>query len=510
LAGYEWTVSQVRHDFLHYATQWDKGAFIFGLRLPERYKSDEKGSCQRAAEEVLSTLEITGPPLPHSMKGYELYSWYEKEDGDWYYTLITGTNRLKTLAEVRARTNIVQPDGWVSILVRETGPLKTLLRRLPPGEQVTWPGTEWLKQAGAGKDMVERMGLPESETVAEIEDLCRQLDLALTVTGRPSSTSEMEPAPRPTRTVVLEGEPQDGEAAPLILHETPIVDAEVMGPGRFEYNDQLGPAVLARIEGLRDASAKHALAQAKAALAPFGYRLESSFDAGRNRTLYDLYRKGEIEPMLSGLSSLGIAIRASVNASGTDFLLTMENGTNTGSMYLMVNSDGPHTWVPQLDPSLRPAYVGDALARITATGDLTVTYQVELDSRAVYTGTTAFTGAYMPVRSFTTWDDHWLLEVDDHLIMDGQDIGQALGYDAAFGFARLGDRSFYFFEQDGMVGISYGGQTLPNLYEQVFHNQCCEAAIHNVETGPDALWFHALREGVWLFVEAGVDGSDAK
>jgi hypothetical protein len=143
--------------------------------------------------------------------------------------------------------------------------------------------------------------------------------------------------------------------------------------------------------------------------------------------------------------------------------------------------------------------VGDDLARVTRTGDVTFTYQVELGSRSVYTGTAALHGAYVPLRSFTTWDGHWVLEVDDNLIMDGQDIGQALGYDDAFGFARIGDRPFYFFEKDGLVQISYGGQVLPNAYEQLFHNHCCEAAIHNVEFGPDAVWFHALREGIWYF-----------
>jgi hypothetical protein len=114
-------------------------------------------------------------------------------------------------------------------------------------------------------------------------------------------------------------------------------------------------------------------------------------------------------------------------------------------------------------------------------------------------------GAYMPLQSFTTWDGHWVLEADDHLIMDGQDIGQALGYNAAFGFTRIGEQSFYFFEQDGLVRISYGDQVLPNAYEAVFHNQCCEASIHNVEADPDAVWFHALREGTWYFVEASLD-----
>jgi hypothetical protein len=123
----------------------------------------------------------------------------------------------------------------------------------------------------------------------------------------------------------------------------------------------------------------------------------------------------------------------------------------------------------------------------------------------VNTGTAVAAGAYMPLRSFTTWDGHWALEVDDHLIIDGQDIGQALGYDAAFGFTRIREQSFYFFEQAGQVRISYGDQVLPKTYEAVFHNQCCEASIHNIELGPGAVWFHALRDGTWYFVEASLD-----
>jgi hypothetical protein len=57
--------------------------------------------------------------------------------------------------------------------------------------------------------------------------------------------------------------------------------------------------------------------------------------------------------------------------------------------------------------------------------------------------------------------------------------------------------------------MSYGGHTLPNTYESVVHNRCCEAAIHNVEAGPDTVWFHALRDGIWYFVEAGVSDEEA-
>jgi hypothetical protein len=283
-----------------------------------------------------------------------------------------------------------------------------------------------------------------------------------------------------------------------------------MGPGRFEYNDLLGDEILARIQSLRDRSAARWLAGANAALAPLGYRLESRFDDQWHKTLYDVYREGKSEPLLAGLVSIW---RVSVNASGTDFLLAAENAPGARPLYVLVRNGE----VEPLDPGetglLAPAYVGDALAQITFTALPTITYQVELGAQAglsstqvVYTGTAASVGAYMPLRSFTTWDEHWVLDVDDHLIMDGQDIGQALGYDAAFGFARIGAQSFYFFEQDGLVRISYGGQVLPNAYETVFHNHCCEASIHNVEAGPDAVWFHALRDGTWYFVEASLDG----
>ncbi len=289
----------------------------------------------------------------------------------------------------------------------------------------------------------------------------------------------------------------------LTVREIPIVDAGVIGPGPLEYNDQLGDEILARIEVLRARAAERSTARANTALAPFGYRLESTPNPLGTwpRIYYDLYRQGEDEPLLPGLERVWTV---SVNASGTEFILAAENAGGAKPPYLLVRSDEVQAWDWEASYWLPPAYVGDALARITSTGFPTITYQVELDGRAVYTGTAVNMGAYMPLRSFTAWDDHWVLAVDDQLIMDGQDMGQKLGYDAAFEFALIGDKPFYFFEQDGLVRLSYGSQTLPNTYESVVHNRCCEAAIYNVEAGPDTVWFHALREGVWYFVEAGV------
>jgi Tol biopolymer transport system component len=293
----------------------------------------------------------------------------------------------------------------------------------------------------------------------------------------------------------------------LTVDESPIVAAEVDGPGHFEYTDRLGEQILARIEGLRTHAAEQAPARANAALAPFGYRLEARFDAEWDRIFYDLLREGGAEPVLAGLSHVW---PVSVNASGTDFVVVAENAPNVFPLYLQVQIDGVEPWDAELSNWLPPAYVDDALARVTFTGFPTLTYQVDLDNHPVYSGTAVALGAYMPLRSFTTWDGHWALEVDDHLIMDGQDLGQSLGYDAAFGFHLIQGQPFYFFQQDGQVRISFGGQTLPNVYDQVVHNMCCEASIHNVEFLGDVVLFHALWDGTWYFVQAGVyDGEMA-
>jgi hypothetical protein len=53
----------------------------------------------KKAGKLITALTISSvSALPGSMKGYELYSWQDK-DG-WHFTLITGTDRSKTLEEI--------------------------------------------------------------------------------------------------------------------------------------------------------------------------------------------------------------------------------------------------------------------------------------------------------------------------------------------------------------------------------------------------------------------------
>lgn len=71
---------------------------------------------------------VVPPPLEEgsSMKGWEIHSW--QENGVWYYSVLVGTNRSKTLEEVQ--------DPAVRLESIEA--LKEKLATLVKGEWVTW------------------------------------------------------------------------------------------------------------------------------------------------------------------------------------------------------------------------------------------------------------------------------------------------------------------------------------------------------------------------------------
>jgi hypothetical protein len=129
-----------------------------------------------STEHLVQTTTIPAGPLPHSMKGYELYSW--SVEGKWYYTLMTGTNRSKSYAEITSDESTFTPDGWAKFTVQGADAIKVVLGRLPPGEEILWIGEESAEQirGGAGN-----LAFPGQTVIDDIERYCRRLGLDLQV-----------------------------------------------------------------------------------------------------------------------------------------------------------------------------------------------------------------------------------------------------------------------------------------------------------------------------------------
>jgi hypothetical protein len=118
--------------------------------------------------------------LPHSMKGYELYSW--QEEGQWHFTLITGTNRNKTLEEVVNGETKEGEDGWVNIHVTGVAAIKDVLSRVPVNEWVSWShwGTVGPPEEG---ELSIQLELPPQDIINEIKDHAEKCGLDFTVFG---------------------------------------------------------------------------------------------------------------------------------------------------------------------------------------------------------------------------------------------------------------------------------------------------------------------------------------
>ena len=85
--------------------------------------------------------------LRPAFKGVELYSWRECSSCAWHFALLPGTNRLKTLAEIKEPTRAI-------LGVTQ---LRQHLLRLPRGEKVFWNSRS-----------LPGFSLPEPGTIAEL------------------------------------------------------------------------------------------------------------------------------------------------------------------------------------------------------------------------------------------------------------------------------------------------------------------------------------------------------
>jgi hypothetical protein len=130
-----------------------------------RNNAEVMKSLEQAGKLISMPSAMTEDKLPHSMKGYELYSW--PEDSQWHFTLITGTNRNKTLEEIISNTNIITEDGWVHIHVVGVEAIKTVLSRVPQNEFILWLAGMRSEQTPQGGVNIT---LPEGPTIGTIKE----------------------------------------------------------------------------------------------------------------------------------------------------------------------------------------------------------------------------------------------------------------------------------------------------------------------------------------------------
>ena len=118
------------------------------------------------------------------------------------------------------------------------------------------------------------------------------------------------------------------------------------------------------------------------------------------------------------------------------------------------------------------------------------------DSRAMFIG---------DIQSFFAWNDKWVLETIDNIIIEGINLRKKNNYLATYNPCIINNKLFYFFENnDGKVHISYNDEKFPNTYDQIIHYECCEPGVCNPRHNSNMISFFALKGGYWYYVEAGI------
>jgi hypothetical protein len=122
------------------------------------------------------TAAPLGVSLPAPMKGYELYSW--RSGKAWRFTLVTGSNRLKTIAEVTSGESKIEGE-WVKITVEGVPELKAVLDLLPAETSVFWAAPDL--PSGSFIPWV-RLALPPESAVEAVKVHCADQEMRLEVT----------------------------------------------------------------------------------------------------------------------------------------------------------------------------------------------------------------------------------------------------------------------------------------------------------------------------------------
>lgn len=132
------------------------------------------------AGKLIDKLSITSiVKLPHSMKGYELYSW--SDDSHWHFTLITGTNRNKTLEEITTQGDYISESGWVKAQVVGVDAINDVLSRLPQNEHVSWREDQFVISPEPAEQTNVKLRLPPEQIIDTVKEHASRNSLDLVI-----------------------------------------------------------------------------------------------------------------------------------------------------------------------------------------------------------------------------------------------------------------------------------------------------------------------------------------
>lgn len=293
-------------------------------------------------------------------------------------------------------------------------------------------------------------------------------------------------------------------AGELEVREYALVEQSQDSPTHPGFQQHVQAAVAAERSGWRFPVFEDRLAAPNRALEAFGFRLEENqAPPFSGYTLY--HQQSALQADIA--SFWPVSVRQDAAQRSVDFLLPFV--THAGEK-LVASVSGIHAWPAQAAEGQpvelsAPTFYGDQVAYAQTSGGVL----------SVYAGPSLLYSSDEPAqpvgpqsaRTLHTWGSppqrHWALELERHIVMDGQDLALARSADRAYQFHLLDGHPLYFYDKDGLTHLNYAGDDLPYHYDQVVRQNTGDLAVFNPGTSGGVLWFYALRDGLWYYVEIG-------
>ncbi|MEN6410647.1 MAG: hypothetical protein ABFD44_13165, partial [Anaerolineaceae bacterium] len=326
------------------------------------------------------------------------------------------------------------------------------------------------------------------------QEITSSLDLLVSA----SAAATPAPVQTPQSPATEDIDPVTYTVVDLALEEYPIVSASVDTPSHLDFQQRIPPTVFARRDKWRGYGTTMQMEEANQRLTPFDVQITPN-------SFYQILHAGGV--LLDQVSDF-TPISLSDSGQRFAFFATTSDGTR-----FLVTNDGA---LPLKDATIftdydQPAFMGEELLTLRFLQDSNEILVQQGDS-LVYRLLVPQPTVAMPIHAFASYQGHWYLEVSGLLIRDGVMVNTQLGASEVFGFSLLNGKPFYFYRQGDQIFMSYDGVKVTPLsakatfepYNDVIHDQCCEPAMFNVNANSNMVWFYALKDGTWYYVELGI------
>lgn len=289
------------------------------------------------------------------------------------------------------------------------------------------------------------------------------------------------------------------------VREYALVEQSKDNPTHLAFQERVPAAVAAQRGGWALPGLEEALAQPNRALADFGFRLQANQSPPFGG--YTLYHHGAaLQSDIAGFWQ--VSLKYDPDLESRDFLLPF---VTLAGEKLVASASGIYPWNARTGAeSSALTYYGEAVAYAQSTGG----------KASVYAGPSLLYPESEPqannprapsdgARALITWggpqaNQHWALEQDGRVVVDGEDLAARHQAERVYEFRVLDGRPLYFYDKDGLTFMNFDGRDLHYNYDQVVYQNSGDLSVFNPGASGRVMWFYALRDGLWYYVEAGI------